>query len=168
MSQAVIPAAGTLTASPLRHRIRLDLNAPPREVWALVGDHARLPEYSAGIARVETTEPDSAAPGRLCYFHPMEGATEGLVVREVGRWYAPGIGYATSSEPGNPFGLKDDLSLITLEPTAAGTRFVWEQYYDADDLEAIRASFDEGLADIAERLVARFGGAVLERYSDRQ
>jgi hypothetical protein len=49
---------------------------------------------------------------------------------------------------------------------AAGTLLNWEEYYDNADLPAARASFDDGLADIATRLVARFSGRVVERYLD--
>ena len=42
----------------------------------------------------------------------------------------------------------------------------WEQYYDAADLDMNKAVFDQALADIAERLIARFGGRLVERYVD--
>lgn len=42
----------------------------------------------------------------------------------------------------------------------------WEEYHDSADLPVARASFDDGIADIAARLVARFGGRVVERYVD--
>jgi hypothetical protein len=43
--------AGPGTSAPLRHRLRHELNAPVPDVWALVGRHERLHEYSAGMAR---------------------------------------------------------------------------------------------------------------------
>jgi hypothetical protein len=37
-------------------------------------------------------------------------------------------------------------------------------HFDAEDLAATKAAIDEALADIAENLVAQFGGGVTERY----
>ena len=158
-----IPNPASLTSAPLRHRLVVELGAPVPEVWALVGNHERLPEYSAGIARVVVTEHRGA---RVCYFRPVPGSAQGIVLREVIRWEEPNLGYSTSAEPANDFGLANDLSLVTVAAAPGGTRFTWEQYYDHPDLPAMRAGFDEGIADIGERLVARFGGRVLERYAD--
>jgi hypothetical protein len=76
------------------------------------------------------------------------------------------VGYSTSAEPANDFGLANDLSLVTVTATPSGTIFTWEQYYDHPDLPAMRAGFDEGIADIGRQLVARFGGCIIERYVD--
>jgi len=81
---------------------------PLSDVWAVVGDHRRLPEYSAGIEHVEVT---TAGDSRVCRF---------------------------------------------------------------PDLATARASFDDGLADIGQRLVARFArtyrrailGRPLKRVTD--
>ena len=160
-----IPRAATFTTAPLRHRLRVELNAPVREVWALVGDHRRLPEYSEGIERVDVT-PDRGA--RICHFRPPQGATEGIVLRELIRWEKPAVGYSTSADIPNDFGLINDLSIVTVAPASEGTLFTWEQYYDHPDLPAMLASFDEGIVDIGQRLAARFGGRIVERYLDRQ
>jgi hypothetical protein len=158
-----IPTDVTAHATaPLRHRLRLELDAPPAEVWRLAGNHARLPEYSAGIARVEVASDGRA---RTCHFRAPDGS-EGIALTERIRWEEPGVGYSASAEPGNAFGLSDDLSIITLAPTPGGTRFTWEQYYHNADLATARASFHEGLADIGQRLVARFGGRIVEQYVD--
>lgn len=142
-------------STPLRHRLRVDLDAPVAEVWPLVGDHRRLPEYSAGIAAVDVE------PGvRICHFHG------GPTLRERIVWEAPGVGYATSAEPGNDFGLEQTLSLVTVTATPTGTRFSWDEHYDSADLPASRASYDDGFADMAERLIARFGGRLVERFLD--
>lgn len=80
----------------------------------------------------------------------------------------PNVNRATSAEAGNQClrGLANDLSLVTLAPSPTGMTFTCEQYYDAEDVATMRPSFDEGLADIATRLVARFGGRVSERFSE--
>jgi hypothetical protein len=157
------PNPATLTSAPLRHRLRLELDAAVSDVWALAGNHERLPEYSEGIERAEMT---SARDARICHFRPRGGESEGLVLREHIRWQAPNAGYATSAEPANPFGLVNDLSIVTVAASPRGTMFTWEQYYDHDDLAAMRAGFDDGLAGIGRRLVARFGGRLVERYVD--
>ena len=153
--------AKELTNAPLRHRMRVELRAPLSDVWALTGDHARLAEYSAGIARVDVT------PGaRICHFHPREEGAPPLSVREIIRWEEPGRGYAVSAEQGNDFGLTDDLSFVTVEPLDGGTLFTWEQYYEHPDLTVMRAGFQEGIIDIGQRLAARFGGRIVEQFVD--
>jgi uncharacterized protein (TIGR02246 family) len=41
----------------------------------------------------------------------------------------------------------------------------WDEFFDADDVELNRTAYDQAFADIGERLIARFGGRVLERYA---
>jgi hypothetical protein len=48
-----VPSASEFTSSPLRNRLRLELDAPVSEVWELLGDLSRFPEYSVGLERVE-------------------------------------------------------------------------------------------------------------------
>jgi len=161
------PALATLTSAPLRNRIRVELDASVADVWALLRDLARFPEYSAGLERVDATV-DSA--GRcteyVCHFKPMAPGEPGIVDHNVMRWYEPGVGYASSGK-NSAFGLIDDVNLVTLDPAPAGTLLTWDEYFDAPDLGATRAAFDDALADIAERLVARFGGKLRERFVDR-
>jgi polyketide cyclase/dehydrase/lipid transport protein len=159
------PNATDLTSAALRHRLRLELRAPVPDVWALVGQHVRMPEYSAGIASVEIESASDGSRARVCQFRSPDGAGLGPKLRERIRWEAP-EGYATSADPGNAFGLENSLELVTVASAPAGTILTWEEYYDSQDLPAARASFDDGLADIARRLVDRFGGRILERYTD--
>jgi len=162
-----LPDPKKFTQAPLRNRIRVLLNAPVGEVWALVGDHKRLPEYTAGIERVEVVaDPGTGSDIRICHFKPRDGSAVGLSLREVVRWYEPGLGYATTSEPSEDFALKNDLSLVSVFASNNGTVITWDQHFDADDLPMMRAEFDGALADMAKQLVARFGGGLIERYVD--
>jgi len=160
-----VPVASSLTTAPLRHRLRIELHAPIPDVWALVGQHTRLPEYSAGISSVELERGADGPPLRICQFRSPDGSA-GLRLRERIRWEVPNVGHATTAEAGNPFGLENALEIVTVAATATGTLVSWEEYYDNPDLETARASYDEGLGDIARRLVERFGGRVLERFTD--
>jgi hypothetical protein len=160
------PNTKDFISAPLRHRLRLELSASVPDVWALIGQHVRMPEYSAGISSVELKEAPDGSRTRVCQFRSPDGPAPGPTLRERIRWEAANIGYATSAEPGNDFGLENSLELVTVEGAPAGTLLTWEEYYDSQDLAAARASFDEGLADIGRRLADRFGGRILERYSD--
>jgi hypothetical protein len=88
------------------------------------------------------------------------------VDRNVVRWYEPNVGYASSAQPDNAFGVTNDLNLVTVEPSEDGTILTWEEYYDAADLPMMRAEYDDAFTDIAERLIARLGGHVIERTVD--
>jgi uncharacterized protein (TIGR02246 family) len=166
MEPTMRPALSTLTSAPLRNRIRVELHAPVATVWTLLGDLARFPEYSAGLERVDATV-DSA--GRcteyVCHFKPMAPGDPGIVDRNVVRWFEPAAGYASSGKD-SAFGLIDDVNLVTLDPAPAGTLLTWDEYFEADDLAGMRVSFDQAIAGIAERLIARFRGRVRERFVD--
>lgn len=160
------PTASDFVKAPLRNRIRVELKARVPQVWALVGDLARFPEYSLGLARVDaTTDPAGSCKGYVCYFKPREEGGEGVVHGETMRWFERDHGWAsTPSEKENAFGLTESLSLVTLEPSTEGTLLTWDQYYDGHDLGMLKAEFDQALADIVENLVRRFGGRALVRY----
>lgn len=162
-----IPTATTFTSAPLHNRLRVELKAPVSEVWALLGDLSRFPEYSAGLERVEVQKNASGRhTGYVCHFRPQEEGGESILHREIIRWYEPNRGFASISEEPNAFGLTNSLTLMALEPSKQGTLVTWAQYYDAADLDMNRAGFDQALEDITARLVARFGGRAVERYVD--
>jgi carbon monoxide dehydrogenase subunit G len=159
-----VPSASEFTSSPLRNRIRVELEAPISEVWELVGDLTRFPEYSEGLDRVEAVVDDG---GRCveytCYFKPMEAGAEGAVSRDVMKWFEPERGYL-SVEVGGTWGGGGTVALTTLEPIGTGTRMTCDMHFDSGDLAAAKAHLDEALTDIATNLIDRFGGRLVERY----
>jgi hypothetical protein len=160
-----VPNAASFTSAPLRNRTRVELKAPVPNVWALIGDLTRYPEYSSGLERVEVKEDSSGMLTEyVCRFKPQEEGGESIAHRELIRWYEPNRGYASISEEPNAFGLTNSLTLVTLDPSKEGTIMTWDEYFDAQDLDTNRALYDQALADIAERLIARFGGRIIERY----
>lgn len=162
-----VPAATTFTSAPLRNRLRVQLNHPVETVWSVVGDLSRLPEYSAGLERVESkTDARGACTEYTCYFKPRAAGEEGIVDRNEVRWYEQNVGYASSAHADNAFGVTNDLNLVSAEPSGEGTIVTWEEYFEAADLPMMRAEYDDAFADIAERLIARFGGHVIERTVD--
>jgi hypothetical protein len=164
VSSSGVPSASEFTSSPLRNRIRVELEAPVSEVWELVGDLSRFPEYSKGLERVEAVV---AGDGRCveytCFFKPFEEGSDGAVSRDVMKWYEPNRGYL-SVEVGGSWGGGNTVALMTLDPIPEGTRMTNDMYFDAEDLDAARAHLDEALVDIAANLIARFGGSVTEHY----
>jgi hypothetical protein len=80
------PAIATLTPAPLRNRIRAALDAPLPSVWALIGDLARFPEYSAGLERVEPAlDSDGRCTEYVCHFKPVAEGQPGIVDRNIMR-----------------------------------------------------------------------------------
>jgi carbon monoxide dehydrogenase subunit G len=161
------PSPSEFTSSPLRNRLRLELDAPVSGVWELLGDLSRFPEYSVGLDRVEA-ETDQA--GRCveytCYFKPVDGGSLSAVSRDVMKWYEPERGYLSVEVEGDA-GTDGAVALTTLEPTPTGTRVGYEMYFDSQDLEVMKAQLDEVFADMADRLITRFGGKVLDRYVEK-
>lgn len=156
------------TSSPLRNRYRVELEAPVSEVWALLGDLSRFPEYSSGLERVDARKDSSGTPTEyVCHFKPREEGGARVVHREHIRWYEPNRGYASSGEKDNAFGVTNDLNRVTVEPSKEGTILTWTVYYDAQDLDMMRAEYDQAFADIGQNLIRRFGGKVIERYVEQ-
>jgi len=161
----------SLTPARQRQRMRVALDAPADQVWALVGDLARLPEYSAGLERVDVKSDSQGMPVEfVCHFKPQQAGQAGLVLRDLLRWYEPGRGWAsTGAEEVDAFGIRNSLHCVMVEHSGRGTLVTWVAHYDADDegsLAAYGDSLDEAYSDIAARLIARFGGRVLERCAD--
>jgi hypothetical protein len=157
-----------LPSAPLRNRLRVRLDAPVGEVWALVGDLSRFPEYSYGLNRVDAeVDAGGACTGYVCHFKPMQEGTEGVVHHERMSWFEPRRGWASIADEDNPFGLVDSLTLITLQPSDDRTVLTWDQYYDAQELDTMRVVFDEALSDIGANVVHIFGGEVVQRFVDR-
>jgi uncharacterized protein YndB with AHSA1/START domain len=160
-----VPSASEFTSIPLRNRLRLELDAPVSEVWELMGDLSRFPEYSAGLERVDAKlDADGRCVEYTCYFKPVEEAADGAVSRDVMKWYEPKRGYLSVEVDGS-WGGGNTVALTTLDPVPAGTRVTCDLHYDAEDLDAERTHMDEEVfVDIADNLIARFGGKVSERY----
>lgn len=155
-----VPSVGEFTSSALRNRIRVTLAAPVGDVWELMGDLSRFPEYSAGLDRVEAKRDEE---GRCleytCYFKPVDEGSEGAVSRDVMKWYEPNRGYLSVEVEGG-----NTVALMTLDSIPQGTRVTYDMHFDADELEATKAVIDEALVDMADNLIARFGGKITDRY----
>jgi carbon monoxide dehydrogenase subunit G len=164
MPASGVPSAKNFTSSPLRNRLRVELGAPIAEVWELMGDLSRFPEYSAGLERVEAKEDeDGRCVEYTCYFKPLEEGAEGAVSRDVMKWYEPNRGYLSVEVEGT-WGGDKTVALVTLDPIPEGTRVTNDMHFEAEDLDAAKTAIDEAFADIAQNLIARFGGRVVERY----
>lgn len=151
--------------SPLRNRIQLQLSRPVSEVWALVGDPGKMPEYSSGLQAVETKKDrDGSCTEYTCHFKPLEQGQSGIIHRSKINWYEQNKGWASIDEEPNSYGLKNSITLITMEPVEEGTLLTWNQHYDAADLEWNKAGFEYALTDIADRLIKRFGGRLIENF----
>jgi hypothetical protein len=75
--ESIAPSPTSLTAAPLRNRVRIELPAPVAEVWALVGRLERYPEYSAGLERVDVTrDGNGRCTEYVCHFRPRRRLTQ--------------------------------------------------------------------------------------------
>jgi hypothetical protein len=166
---ASAPSPSEFTSSPLRNRLDLELDAPVDEVWKLVGDLTRFPEYSEGLERVEAkTDEDGRCLEYTCHFKPVEvdGRSVSAVSRDVMKWYAPNRGYLSVEVEGDA-GTEGAVVLLTLDSAERRTRVTYEMHYDSEDLDTMKAQLDDVFVDLADRLTARFGGRVIDRYVER-
>jgi hypothetical protein len=163
-----LPTADLFVKSPLRNRIKLELNAPVPEVWSVVGDPGRMPEYSEGLQKVETEKDEAGnCTAYVCHFKPMEEGGQQAIHKVTMKWYEPNRGWASLDEEPNPFGLRQSLTLITFEAQDNKTILNWSMHFNAEQeaLEMNVLSLEQALNnDIAQRLIQKFGGKVLESY----
>jgi hypothetical protein len=135
-------------------------------VWALVGDLARMSDYSAGLERVDAkTDAHGRCTEYTCYFKPMQEGDAGMVSKDIMQWYQPNRGWASHGATGDVFGLSDDLHLVTVEASQDGTLLTWDAYYQAQDLAMMQGHMQEALSDIGENLRQRFGGRLIHCYT---
>jgi Polyketide cyclase / dehydrase and lipid transport len=164
---SVVPSVSDFTTSPLRNRLRLELDAPVSEVWELMGDLSRFPEYSEGLERVEVVrDEDGRCTAYTCYFKPVEEGSPGAVSRDDMKWYEPQRGYLSVEVEGDT-GTEATVAFMTLDPIPGGTRLTYDMHFDAQDLDTMKAVLDEVNVDMADRLIGRFGGRVTERYVEK-
>lgn len=155
----------SLVKAPLRNRLRVELNAPVADVWRLVGDPTRMPEYSVGLERVEAKKDARRNFTEFtCHFKPMHPGEEGIVTRDTVAWYRPERGWASRGAVSDAWGLSDDLHVVQVEPSTEGTLATWESYYNAQDLPFMKTHFHEALSDIGQNLLTRFGGRLIHCY----
>lgn len=169
MEATTIPTADKFVSSPLRNRIKLELNVPISEVWALVGNPGRMPEYSEGLDKVETkTDKYGNCTEFLCHFKPQEPGGQGIEHRCIIKWYEPLKGWASLDEEPNVFGFQQSLTLITFETKDGKTILTWDMHFNAENKEALQmniSSLEQALnKDIVQRLIDKFGGKLIESY----
>ena len=167
------PKASDFVKSPLRNRIRLELNARVSAVWAVIGKLERMPEYSSGLEKLDATYGlDGKCTRYTCHFKPMEQGGEVATHDETIKWYEINVGYASLAHEPNPLGLHQSLSLITLKDKGDQTILQWDVYFNAENAEFIEMNiigFEQALnIDISQNLIEMFGGNVLESFVGKQ
>ncbi len=169
-TEVAMPAASKFVSSPLRNRIKLELNAPLADVWSLVGDPGRMPEYSAGLDKVDT-EKDAAenCTAYVCHFRPMEEGGQGILHRAEVVWFEPNTGWASLDEEPNAFGLQQSLTLITFVKQGNRTIVNWDMHFTSENSESIQmnvSALEQALNDIAQNLIKKFGGKIVENFAE--
>lgn len=169
VTSVALPTAHKWVKSPLRNRITLKLNAPLAEVWALVGDPAKMPTYSSGLSKVDTMTDDSGKyTGYTCYFKPMEEGGEEMAHTSKMLWHESMKGWASRDEEPNALGLHESLSLIMLEAKEGKTILSWSMHFNCESEEMLQlnvSSLEQALnREIAQQLIGKFGGEIFESY----
>ena len=162
------PRASEFVNSPLRNRIQLELDVPVSEVWKLVGDHARMPEYSEGLQKVTATfNPSGKCEEYVCFFKPLDAGGEEIIHKALVIWYEPNVGWASVDEEPNAFDLLQSLSLVTLLSERGKTILNWDMHFTSGTPEMVqmnKSSLEQALDDISGKLIDRFGGRILNRF----
>lgn len=166
-----LPPPEKFVKSQLRNSITLELNAHASEVWKTVGDPAKMPEYSRGLEKVEIKRNEKGQPeSYMCVFKKTEPGAEQIKHTAKIVWCNENQGWASVDEEPNAFGLKESLTLVTLEEKNGTTILKWQMHFNADTEEMLRMNIEslkEALnKDIANNLLKKFGGRVLENLPE--
>lgn len=168
-TNAQLPTADKWVKSPLRNSIKLELNAPITEVWALIGDPTKMPTYSFGLQKVDTKSDGSGkCTEYTCYVKLTEEGGQEIVHTAKMLWYEPTKGWASIDEEPNAFGFQQSLTLITFEEKDNKTILHWAMHFDCENQEMLQmnvSSLEQALNnDIAKKLIDKFGGKVIESF----
>ncbi|GAA3634431.1 SRPBCC family protein [Flavivirga jejuensis] len=161
------PKASSFVNSPLRNRMVLELNQPTSEVYNLVGDPANMPKFSAGLEKVETETKNEKCTSYTCYFKPIEEGEKGIIHTEKVVWQETDLGWASSKKEATEFGFTENFSLTTLEAKGDKTILTWDMHFNHENqemLEMNKTTLVDVFDDMAEQLIAKFDGKIIENY----
>jgi hypothetical protein len=133
-THVALPTADKWVTSPLRNRIKLELNAPISQVWALVGNPAKMATYSSGLQKVDTKlDGTGKCTEYTCYFKPSEEDGQEIIHTAKMLWHEPDKGWASLDEEPNVFGFQQSLTLITFEQKDNKTFLDWSMHFDCEN-----------------------------------
>ena len=165
------PTAGKWVKSPLRNRLKLELNAPINEVWATVGDPAKILTHITGLNKVEMkTDGLGKLTEYTCFYYSSEDSIEAAIEAKV-LWHEAHKGWAALDEEPNDFGFQQSLTLLTVIPSPKDSKiiFTWDMHYNNESDEVLQVSIPalgQVLSgEIAPQLINKFGGSILESYA---
>lgn len=166
-TNVALPTTDKWVKSPVRNRLVVELNKPIQEVWALVGDPANMPKFSAGLDSVTTKTENGKCKQYTCYFKPMKEGEPGYVHTDNMLWQEENRGWASRTPEPNEMGYTDYMSLLTLEEVEGKTKLTWVMTGNHEKNEMIemnKVGLVQAYDDIGKQLVTKFGGKVIENY----
>ncbi len=166
---SIYPSASDFVSSPLRNRLILELNQPTSEVYSLVGDPANMSKYSAGLEKVETEIKNGKCISYTCYFKPIAEGEEGVIHTEKMVWHETNLGWASSKKEATDFGFTESFSRTTLEDKGDKTILKWDMHFNHENEEMLimnKTTLVEVFDDMANQLIEKFGGKLIENYME--
>ncbi len=110
----------------IHHRKRLEIDARPESLWAILSRFMQIDEFAPQVASVDalTTGPDGVGSKRRCHFENGTSLVEEVIDWQVNKGYRVRL----SEMPAMP--LTQAHASITIEPLANGhSRVVWIMDY---------------------------------------
>lgn len=163
----ILPTVEKWVKSPVRNRLVIVLNRPITEIWALVGNPANMPKFSAGLDSVTCKTENGNCSQYTCYFKPIKKGEAGYKHTENILWHEINRGWASRLPEPNDMGFTDYLSMLTLEGANGKTKLTWSMtcnHEKAEMIETNKQGLKQAFEDIGKHLIAFFGGEVVENY----
>ena len=153
------------TKAPLRLLQSVWLKAPQEKIFSMVSTPNELVKLFPWIQSVSVDKAGvegSLGARRCCNFG------NGMVLEEtIVGWNPPHMYAYTCHDEINPFGLKGHLGLVTCQiGVEDGATLTWRQYFDHPNPQAMVEKIDGSLSMAIQKLMNRFGGNLLETYSN--
>lgn len=161
----IYPDPKNFVKSSLQNRLILELDSPVSAVYNLVGDPGNMSKYSAGLEKVETKMESGKHVSYTCYFKPVAEGEKGMIHTESVVWQEANLGWASMANEQTEFGYTESFSSVTLIEKKGKTILKWDMYYDHENQEMLdmnRTTLVEVFDDIADQLIERFEGRIME------
>lgn len=158
----------TVSKAPLDILIQARLEAPAGKVWALIGDHKRLPEWFKSVGRVDILPERSNNRSfpivltRQCAFEDKT-LTEDIAFidpEQMAYAYSVNKERSTAMMP-----MENHVGVFTVEPLGPNESLLsWRQYWDKGLMGLVAAPMMKSkyMDPAVQALIARFGGELVE------
>jgi carbon monoxide dehydrogenase subunit G len=146
------------TSAPLRAEATFQLDAPPKEVWALMSDHEAMPSYMPMVHKVTVDNSKAGTKGGVGAVRTCSIGDDAF--HEEIRLSKPNEALGYSVLDGNAMGFSDHFAVVLLAAGGdGGTTVQWKLWFNHPEPGKMAAQVNQMLDMVAKGLAEKFAGA---------